>query len=81
MVLNGIEPAQMRYITLAEDLEGFLKEKYRKDYNNYADRINFGMKSDACVVGRCTSVPYISPLHAREALNSNPHDQTRIRVM
>ena len=39
MVLNVIEPAQTRYITLAEDLEEFLKDKFGKDHPNYDYKI------------------------------------------
>ena len=35
MVLNVIEPAQTRYIPLAEDLEAFLRGKYGEAYPEY----------------------------------------------
>ncbi|KAF2132836.1 hypothetical protein P153DRAFT_393786 [Dothidotthia symphoricarpi CBS 119687] len=35
MVFNVLEPALTRYISLREDLEGFLRDKYGQDHPNF----------------------------------------------
>lgn len=43
MVLNVLDPAQTRYIVRGEELEEFLKERYRKEHPDF----NFSVEVSA----------------------------------
>lgn len=69
MVLNVIEPAQTRYIPLAEDLEIFLRDKFGEVYPGYDFNVEVYLDSHTSQINVLFSNRFVCSMFAIDGLS------------